>query len=138
MDGRQLYPDWPFGGVDVPTVCKEKSMTRQSELESSDINNIVDRYLVTGVLPLEAGDPLFADVSTVGSYQEVMQRMKDGEALLLSQPPKVRERFGNDPAAFLDFMADLPKNRPEAEELGLVEKATAPAVVETPPVEAKP
>lgn len=121
MTERLLFPDWPQGGVDRPTVGFEKSLTRQSDLAASDINNIVERFTETG-LPLMQGEPIFADVSTVGSWMEVQARLKDAEALFMKQPVKVRERFANDPVQFLDFLGNLEANRAEAEALGLVEK----------------
>ena len=54
-EGTVAVSDWPQGGVDRPTVCEEKSLTRQSEAESCDINQIMKRYEKTGVLPRSIG-----------------------------------------------------------------------------------
>lgn len=127
---RLLYPDWPQGGIDRPTVCKEKSLCRQSDFEGSDINAIMKRFEKTGVLPLDTREALFTDVSAIGSYRdalEVMQRAQEG---FLALPPGIRERFGNDPVAFLDFTSD-PRNMAELTAMGvLAAPEGAPVVAE--------
>lgn len=124
---RLLFPDWPFGGVDIPTVCSEKSMTRQSEAGSCDINAIMRGYEKTGVLPVEAREAVFADVSTLGSFREVLDVIQAATEGFMELPARVRARFDNDPVAFVDFCG-RPENRAELVELGLVE-APAPAPV---------
>lgn len=126
MSGRLMYPSDPDGPVDNPTICREKSMTRQSEAEECDINRIMARYEKTGVLPLETREAVFMDVSELGTYQDVLANIQKAEAGFLQLPPKVRERFGNDVASFLDFCQVA--NPAELEELGLVEKAPEGAV----------
>jgi phage internal scaffolding protein len=124
---RYLYPEWRQGGVDDPTVCSEKSLTRQSDALGADINDIMGRWEKTGVVPFSGREPVFADVSSVGSFREAQEVMVRAQEGFMALPAAVRARFGNDPVAFLDFCGDA-ANRPELEELGLVEK-TAPAVV---------
>lgn len=124
MAERLLYPDWPYGGVDRPTVCGEKSMTRQSEAESCDINQIMKRFEKTGVLPMDTREAVFTDVSEIGSFREALDVVARATAGFMELPAKVRERFGNDPVYFVDFCQD-PANRGELEELGLVETAEA-------------
>ena len=54
-------------------------------------------------------------------------------------PSKIRNKFKNDPSAFLDFVAD-PLNRPEMDEMGLTEAKVPPepAPLSGPPTEAPP
>lgn len=135
MGERLLYPDWPYGGIDRPTVCQEKSMTRQSEAEACDINSIMKRYEKTGVLPVDTREAVFTDVSEVGSFREALDVVARATEGFMQLPAAVRARFGNDPVAFVDFCGDQ-ANRGELEELGLVEKAEkAPEVA---PEAAKP
>lgn len=138
MGDRYLFPDYKDGAIDRPTVCQEKSLTRQSDLEGSDINAIMKRFEKTGVLPLDTREALFTDVSGIGSYRdalEVIQRAQEG---FLALSPAIRERFGNDPVAFLDFTSD-PKNMAELTAMGvLAAPEGAPVVAEAasaaPPV----
>lgn len=137
MADRLLLAGWPYGGVDRPTVCAEKSMTRQSDAESADINVIMRRFEKTGVLPLETREAVFTDVSSIGSYRdafEIMQKAQEGfEAL----SPAIREKFLNDPVAFLDF-ASRPENLAELVKLGVLAAPEGEAVVEAGAAAAAP
>lgn len=102
----------------------EKSLTSQSEADSADVNLIVSRFQKTGLLP-GFGDPgQFLDVSQVPDYRGALEQVKLADAAFMQLDAKVRARFDNDPAQFLDFVSD-PANGPEMVTLGL---ATAPQV----------
>lgn len=119
--------------------------TRQSEAAACDINNIVERYHKTGVLPVVNRQMWFMDVSEVGDYRSALEQVERGEKAFMQLPPKVRARFMNDPAEFLDFTSD-PANREEMVEMGLIEdvsgvppeKPAEPDKVETPPADGPP
>lgn len=132
MKERLLFPEWPEGGVDRPTVCEEKSLARQSEQQESDINFIMKRFEKTGVLPPDTREAVFTDVSSIGSYREVLEVIQRAQEGFMALPPSVREKFGNDPVQLMDFAAD-PAHLPELEELGIVEKTAKP--VEPAPAE---
>lgn len=108
------------------TVCKEPSLTRQSEAKDADINNIVARFTQTGMVPVvEAGR--FADVSEVGDFRAVRDHINAVTDEFMQLDARVRARFDNDPARLIDWLAD-PANEAEAEKLGLVEKVVDPVV----------
>lgn len=115
-----------------PTVCKEKG-ARQADAASCDINNIVKQFDKTGTLPMVDVNALYADVSTIGDYRSALEQVALADEYFMALPPKVRERFGNDPAEFLDFTSK-PENRKELlEMLGLpADKPAEPAAI--PPV----
>lgn len=136
MKERQVYPGCDTGGVDRPTVCEEKSLTRQSEMQSADINAIMERYEKTGVLPMDVREAVFTDVSEIGSFRDALEIMRAAERGFMELSPAMREKFGNDPVAFLDF-ASRPENRAELEKLGvLAAPEGAPIVEEKPPAPA--
>lgn len=97
------------------------SMTRQSEKDSCDINVIMRKYQKTGVLPVKDREAFFADVSQMGDYQEAIERVRMADEAFMAMPAKLRKKFENDPAVFLDFCSN-PDNRDELVELGLIEK----------------
>lgn len=86
--------------------------------DSCDINNILSKYLNTGVLRTTLKQPLYGDVSDVTSYQDAINLVMDAKDQFDSLPALVRKRFENDPARFLEFMSD-PANLDEAVKLGL-------------------
>lgn len=111
-----------------------KGRTRQSEADACDVNRIVDRYRRTGVIPSDARNALFLDVSSVVDYRDALDRVSRAQEAFMQLPAKVRARFANDPAEFLDFCSD-PANREEMKALGLMEEAM-PVEPAEPPVKA--
>lgn len=98
-------------------------LTKQEFAHETNINNIMARYIATGQLPsaIVAQQATFADVSKLGSFADVMNRVHAAEEAFAAMPASIRTRFDNDPAKLVAFIQDG-KNRPEAEALGLVPK----------------
>ena len=119
-----------------PLVCAEKGKTRQSEKDSCDVNKIMERYEKTGIIPSAQEDMFYADVSQVGDYRDALERVEMANEYFMRLPARIREKFDNEPAAFLDFCSD-PANKGELQELGLIERdeeaLEAPAPVPEPP-----
>lgn len=109
-----------------PKAETERSQTKQHFAEECDINNIMERYEKTGVLPEATRQLLYGDFSDVGSFQEAQDIVLLGRAQFDALPARVRDRFGNDPAKFLAFCEDE-SNRDEMITLGLIDKPEAPA-----------
>ncbi|WNK12812.1 MAG: internal scaffolding protein [Microvirus sp.] len=120
--------------------------TKQSHLAECDINTIMKQYSQTGQIKhisAQAQAGRYLDLPDNIDFQEAMNIIRDGENAFASLPSKTRDRFGNDPANFLEFMAD-PHNAPEAIKMGLATKSeTQPPAgplsePETKPVAASP
>lgn len=107
-----------------------KSKTRQSEKKYADINAIMRKYRTTGVLPPQTRQGFFADVSKVGDYREAIARVDQANEMFMNLDASIRTKFDNDPATFLDYVAD-PGNLDSLQELGLI----SPDVEAPPPVE---
>lgn len=121
-EGPLEVKDWP------KTQTTGVSLTVQSDRDSADINNIVKRFLKSGQLPPTLrGEPFYGDVSEFGDLAESLEKIQVANALFMSYPAQVRERFDNDPAKLVEFLGD-DNNRKEAEELGLVVKRPDPVV----------
>lgn len=138
MSQREIWPGYKEGGIDRPTVDFGKSMTRQSDAEGADINVIMKRAEKTGVIPVYTREALFTDVSGIGSYREALELMRVANEGFLALSPAIREKFGNDPVAFLDFTSN-PANLPELQSMGLLATPEGEPVVEekaaTPPAQ---
>lgn len=113
--------------------------THQSFRDECDINRIMGRYAITGVLDfLNKKEAVYADVSEA-DFQRSMDIVVQANAMFDQLPSNIRERFSNDPARLLAFLDD-PVNRDEATRLGLVnavqaaqEAPQAPPVAPAPP-----
>lgn len=120
-----------------PLVCKVPGRTRQSEKDSCDINKLMAKYERVGSIPGPDRELLFADVSNVGDFREALERVEHAQEMFMKQPAKLRARFANDPAEFLDFCSDE-NNRSEMKELGLLKEEVVVQPPEEPVVPAEP
>lgn len=112
------------------TTNTEDSMTQQNDAKDCDINVIMQRYKVTGQIPLPTMPPRFGDFSEVTDYRTAIHQVMSAKDTFNKLPAKIRARFSNNPALFLDFFKD-PANLDEAVKLGLVTKKEA-AKMQTP------
>jgi len=103
----------------------QPTLTQQHSKDQVDINNIMKRYIKTGVLDHVAKyQPQYRD-NNATDYQESMNIVIKADEMFSELPSQARKHFDNDPAAFLDFVQD-PANHHKLHELGLTE--TLPSV----------
>lgn len=117
--------------------CKDGSRTKQSFKEEVDINTLVKRFGLDGALPQNVRMPVTGDFTMVpGDFHALANSMRLAQESFDAMPARVRARFHNDPAEFVDFCLD-DANRDEAVKLGLVDPAKlAELVNQTTPVKA--
>lgn len=97
------------------------SMTKQSHKDECDINNIIKQYKVTGMvthISANARQGAYQDLPAPIEFQEALNIVAQAEQAFATLPSKVRDRFQNDPEAFLAFTSD-PRNAKEMADLGL-------------------
>lgn len=105
----------------VRTAVGERSKTKQSFAEETDINAIMRKYLATGILEHQnMSPPRYGDFTSADGYLSAMNKVKRAEELFAGLPAKVRDHVENDPSKLLALVFD-PKRREEAAELGLVD-----------------
>lgn len=111
--------------VDLSIVFPENSRwTKQSFKDEADINTIMARYQATGEIPaLNLVAPQYLD-ATGFDFQAMQEQVLEARALFGELPSVLRARFGNDPGAFLEYVADS-SNHDEMRKLGLLKKANA-------------
>lgn len=95
-------------------------LTKQHFKDSVNVNNIMRKYMKTGVLThvRDSAQALEGDFSNVVDYQGALNLVISANSLFAQLPSKLRERFGNDASRFLAFVDD-PKNQDELIKLGL-------------------
>lgn len=116
----------------VSVVFSRKSRTRQEFKEETDINTIVRRFGVTGQVPVSARVPLNVDFADSVDFREAMNAMVEARESFDVLPAKVRARFHNDPAEFVDFCSAVDADgkllhAEELRKLGLREEPLPPA-----------
>jgi phage internal scaffolding protein len=107
--------------------CEEPSLAQQHFKDECDINNILRQFNITGLLPDAPLSPRYGDFTGIGDYHTALNRVIAAQDEFEALPAQIRARFNNDPAELIEFLED-DNNRPEAESLGLVDKAAAEAV----------
>jgi len=120
-------------------VFSKPSLTKQSFRDECDINNILRQFNVTGQLPAGSVQPQYGDFSGITDYQSALNAVMAAQDSFLQLPAKVRAKFDNDPALFVEFASDE-ANRDEMKALGLLHEETVQAVVTSPsePVSGEP
>lgn len=108
----------------------ENDRTIQSEKENSDINVIVRRFGVTGVVPQSLRPVMYGQFEGVFDFQSAMNAVREAQERFAELPAEVRKRFANNPQEFVVFCSN-PENLPEMRKMGL-------AVPEAPPPEPVP
>lgn len=92
----------------------------QSFKEEADINNIVGRYIRTGVFDWESKhQPRWGDATQVPDYHQAMTVIADARSAFGELPSDIREMFNNEPGEMLAFISDA-ANRERAIELGMI------------------
>jgi phage internal scaffolding protein len=107
--------------------CEDASLAQQHFKEECDINTILQKFNITGLLPEQPLSPRYGDFTGIGDYHTAMNRVIAVQDEFEALPAQIRARFDNDPAQLIEFLENS-DNRPEAEELGLVDKAAAEVV----------
>lgn len=122
------YTQKLFVGIEFPP---ESEYTDQSFKDESDINTIMARYQSTGEMPvLNEMEGQWLDVTEM-DFQTHMNFILEAQGLFDSLPSDLRDRFGNDPGAFLGFCSDE-ANRGEMAKLGLLNERATEAVLRPP------
>lgn len=100
------------------SVPEGESLTQQSDAEDADINVIMARYERTGMMPDTGIKALQGDFSGGADFRSLQDKLREARDLFMEVPAKIRARFGNDPAEFIDFVQD-PDNADELVKMGL-------------------
>lgn len=105
----------------------EPTMTKQEFKDDCDINLIMERALRGQVINnLNERVARWGDVSSIPDYRTSLDMVTRAQGMFMELPPSIRERFANDPAMFLDFVAN-DQNYDEAVRLGLIPPKAAVA-----------
>lgn len=101
------------------SIDPDEDRAKQEFKEETDINTILRRFNITGQLPQNVRAPVYGDFMEVHDFQTAANAIAAANEAFEEMPAEVRRRFGNDPAAFVDFCSNE-ANREEAIRLGLV------------------
>lgn len=100
------------------SVNEMEDMCKQSFKDECDINTIVKRFNVTGLLPQSAKVPRYDLFENVIDFHTAMNAIAEARESFDMLPAEVRAKFQNDPGKFVDFCSKK-ENLPEMRKLGL-------------------
>lgn len=107
--------------IKVQITFSTKGRTKQNHKAECDINNIISSFKRTGTLPESSrGMPRYGDATGI-DFQNAQLLVAEAKGMFAELPARVRDRFDNDPGKLMSFL-DNPRNRVEAEELGLLQE----------------
>jgi phage internal scaffolding protein len=99
------------------------SKAQQHFKDECDINNIMGKYITTGILgnpdKVNALKPRYGDFTNVVSYDHALNQLNAANEQFEGLPSKIRNRFNNNVGQLLAFL-DNENNRAEAVELGII------------------
>ena len=98
-----------------------ESKTIQAGAEDADINVIIRRMGLMGIMPDPLDLSFYQDASNLPDLRAVLEYGRDAEAAFLALPPDIRKRFHHSPAELWEFVLDE-NNREEAIRIGLIDK----------------
>lgn len=116
MEFQHAYSE-SFRGSDIE--CKDPSLAQQNMKDDVDINVMLEKFKVTGVMPQNVVLPQYGDFTGVSDYRSAMDAVRKARESFMDLPAHLRARFDNDPQKLLEFVSN-DENRAEAEKLGLV------------------
>ena len=122
------------GSIRVATYNSEPSKTDQQFKDDVNVNNVIAKYMRTRdarVLGSRVGQ--YADLTKLTDLSGAMNQVLMARDAFESLPSKLRQRFGHDPLAFVEYMQD-PSNHKEAIELGLMVEKTPILSSDDPPL----
>ncbi|WNK13195.1 MAG: internal scaffolding protein [Microvirus sp.] len=125
---------YDYASIDRPGVDfdqsnpNSRSVTNQSDKDSTDINKIMERYEKTGLIPDAltglGRKPHYGDFSNVGNFHELQDTLAKVNQAFAVLPAPMRSQFGNDPQNLIEFLAN-PENDAQAIAMGLKNKPVA-------------
>lgn len=93
------------------------SLTDESFAEECDVNNIIKRYVQTGLMPHTKAFGFFEDISNLPEdLMAAQQTLAEAERNFMLLPSGIRSKFDNNPIALIQWLEN-PANAAEAAEL---------------------
>lgn len=89
----------PSGGI----TFTDPSLTLQSEYRQTTIDFYLKKYSATGLLgdPVRAQQGQYIDVSEVGDFQEMQNKVLEVRNAFMQLPAEERRRYGDDPSNWI-------------------------------------
>jgi len=128
MEFRKAYTQ-----MSVQLICPEPTLTKQSMKAEADINNIMAKYIRTGLLEFTNQNQARYDDFSGFDFMNAMNTVAKANEMFMGLPASMRKRFNNEPGELLAFVND-PRNYDEGVRLGILNARPAPVVAPVEPI----
>ena len=112
--------DMALASEESGLTCKDPSLAQQHMKDECDINILVERFGVTGSMPVAPIEPSYGDFTGVSDYHTALNKVKAADEAFMALPAKIRAKFDHDPNALLNYLQNE-ENRDEAIQIGLID-----------------
>ena len=115
----------PYRAIERNSLVPQgESRTKQAFADQCEINNIINKFQATGAITHANKHQLHYGETDGTTFHEAMNIVCEAQEAFSELPSSLRNRFGNDPAAYLDFVSNE-ENKPEMARLGLLTPTAA-------------
>ena len=109
--------------ADRPAIVCGKGRTQQNFAKDCDINEIMKRYEKTGLVAhVNRFQGSYGDVTGALDFHSAQNAVIAATEAFMTLPARIRQKFANDPGAFLAFVED-PANEDKMRDMGLLPPA---------------
>lgn len=107
----------------------KEGRTEQCHKKECDINNIIKKYDKHGLIThVNQAIAHYGDYTEINEFSVSMNTVKKAQELFDALPATVREKFGNDPGKYVEFVTN-PENHEEMVKMGLAIKKVDDEVI---------
>lgn len=110
--------DFTVYDSDKDKYVPELTRTQQSPAQDCDINVMLEKHTLTGLINGNSALPKYGDFVGAPDFQSALDIVINAERMFSSLDAKTRKYFSNDPAEYLAFVND-PANLEEGIRMGL-------------------
>ena len=102
----------PYRSIERKSLVPQgESRTKQSFADQCEINNIINKFQATGAITHANKHQLHYGETDGTTFHEAMNIVCEAQEAFSELPSSLRNRFGNDPAAYLDFVSNEEKSQ---------------------------
>lgn len=105
--------------------CKDPTLAQQHFKEECDINTLVERFHLTGEIPIVQRQPLDIEYAEIFDFRQAQHQLIEADRAFMQLPAKIRAQFDNDPMQFVEFALN-PDNKDDLKKWGMLKPEPAP------------
>lgn len=120
---RKRY-DEKYNPLNYGFATEGESRTQQQFKKECDVNHILEKYKKTNMIThVNKSQGVYGNFADSTDYMTSLHKIQEANDSFMALSSTIRSKFENDPAKLIDYLKD-PKNREEAQKLGMLKTQT--------------